>query len=326
MSNHIPSEEIIHGVKVRRFRSFAPGEAYFISNLSLYTELRKSDAEIIHAHNIQAFPALVAAMAKTPLHSLYLSSYYHGNGHTRIRDALFKPYQGIIRYILNKVDGIICLSTYERKLMERDFEKHSHKIITIPNGLNLREFERYRWNPSARSQVLYVGRLEKYKNVDKIIKAVKTLVDRSSRAISLVIVGTGPEESTLKKLAIMMEVEGQIIWKARLSKHELLRLYANSSLLVMPSLYESYSLVVAEAAAVGLPIIVANIGTLRGYVEQGVAVGIDPPISSSILADSISHILDNLPKHRERSIDTRFLKSWDWVTTELLKVYESRPK
>jgi glycosyltransferase involved in cell wall biosynthesis len=54
--------ELINGVEVTRFRSLAPGDAYYLSP-QIYPYLKKNAFDIIHAHSYHALPALFAALA-----------------------------------------------------------------------------------------------------------------------------------------------------------------------------------------------------------------------------------------------------------------------
>jgi len=79
-SRKLPKQETINGVKIRRFKSWAPNEAYYFSR-----ELKKCLMEdsysfdIMHAHSYHAFPALYAAQAKGS-NKLVFTPHYHGEG------------------------------------------------------------------------------------------------------------------------------------------------------------------------------------------------------------------------------------------------------
>jgi len=114
--------------------------------------------------------------------------------------------------------------------------------------------------------VLFVGRLERYKGVETLIAAMES---KRLAKTELRIVGTGPDETRLRKLAKGLTnvtfvgfTSGAALWKE----------YAGARVSVVPSLwYEPFGLVALEAMARGVPVIVSNRGGLPEIVEDGVS-------------------------------------------------------
>jgi glycosyltransferase involved in cell wall biosynthesis len=76
-SGKLAKAEEIEEIKVRRFKSFAPGNAYFFSpELWSYLKRHSADYDLIHAHNFHAFPALYAALSRPK--KLVFTPHYHG--------------------------------------------------------------------------------------------------------------------------------------------------------------------------------------------------------------------------------------------------------
>ncbi|MEM2145492.1 MAG: glycosyltransferase, partial [Candidatus Jordarchaeaceae archaeon] len=79
-SGKLPKEDIWNSIYVKRFKSLAPmGSFYFSRELKRYLEKNSSKYHIIHAHNIQALPAIYAANAKGR-NKLIVTPHYHGHG------------------------------------------------------------------------------------------------------------------------------------------------------------------------------------------------------------------------------------------------------
>ena len=133
-----PRQDCINGVQVRRFRSFAPYDAYFIAP-GMFHHIKTNDAEILHAHGYHAFPALFARMAVKEKRFIF-TPHYHGKGHTPFRNMLLKFYDPLGRTIFKRADRIICVSGYEKNLIKKKFCIREEKFVVIPNGLNLSEF------------------------------------------------------------------------------------------------------------------------------------------------------------------------------------------
>ena len=221
--------ETINGVKVIRFRSFAPGNAYYFAP-QIYTYLKKNDYDVIHAHSYHAFPAFFASLGRRGGKFVF-TPHYHRHGHTAFRNLLHKPYRLLGNMIFSKADSVICVSEYEKKLLESDFEVAA-KTVKIPNGINLREFENMRRRGKSQEEkagsektLLYVGRLEEYKGIQYIIQSLPELQDFRLR-----IVGKGPYEAELRDMAKSSGVGGRVEWLKDLSRKELLECYADADI------------------------------------------------------------------------------------------------
>lgn len=113
--------------------------------------------------------------------------------------------------------------------------------------------------PSGPTEDYYlmVGRLLYYKLFDLGIKAFNKL------GLPLKIVGSGPEEKKLKKIA-----GPNIEFISHINDNELRRLYSNAKAFIFPQI-EDFGLVAAEAQACGLPVIAYNQGGGTEIIEEG---------------------------------------------------------
>jgi glycosyltransferase involved in cell wall biosynthesis len=307
------SVKTIDGVRIYRFRSIAPDDAYYLPEPVSWHWLRKNSADIIDAHNIQALPALAATFCRSGREKLLLTPHYHGEGHTPVRRMLFSGYKRLARFMVEQCDRVICVSEFERQLFERDYACCINRIVPIPNGVDYAELDKYSWKPRTESStLLYVGRLEKYKNVGTLVEACHILRKLSSQPIKLVIVGSGPYEATLHDLIARLKLQETVTWLRSLSRDELLRNYEDTSAFVMLSEHEAYSLTVADAIALGVPVVVPSVGGLEGYVRKGIAVGVDAARPEDV-AEKLLSVLQDPCKYSRRMEAKRYLSSWDDV-------------
>jgi glycosyltransferase involved in cell wall biosynthesis len=301
-SGKLARVEEIEGIKVRRFKSFAPRNAYFFSpELWGYLKRHSADYDLIHAHNFHAFPALYAALSRPK--KLVFTPHYHGHGHSFFRDILFRIYRLYARRIFCQADLIICVSKFEKELILKDFKPK--RVEVIPNGVNF-EFMEKRKNGK---KILYVGRIEKYKGLDFVVKALKLLPD-----FRLEIVGKGSYKREIIKLAKKLEVLDRISFYQDLNREELLRRYSEASVLVLLSKFEAYGLVVAEALASKTPCVVAKTSALAEWVDEKNVFGISYPPEIPELAELIK-------KASEIEVGDVNVASWDEVAEKVKKVY-----
>ncbi|MDI6640094.1 MAG: glycosyltransferase family 4 protein, partial [Methanocellales archaeon] len=309
---------VINGVNVTRFRSIAPHDAFYFAP-QIYFYLKKLDCEIIHAHNYHALPALFAYLA-IKRRRFVLNPYYHGRGHTKLRDILCRPYALLGSQMFSRADNIVCISRFEADLVCNKFKVNRQKISIIPPGLNVEEFQKYKnmgkitEKGTDEKRILYVGRLEEYKGVQYIIRALPHL-----EGGRLVIIGKGPYESELRELAKDLGVHDRIDWLRDMSRDELLKHYSSADVLVMLSKHESYGMTIAEALASGTPCVAANESQLSELIDGSACVGIKYPVDTRELAAKIETQM-NLGKTVKTTVR---LLSWDDVVDRLVKIYES---
>jgi glycosyltransferase involved in cell wall biosynthesis len=310
-SGRLLKEETINRVYVRRFKWWGPNEAYYFSKeLKKYLKKNSDKYDVVHAHCYHAFPALYAAQAKDR-NKLVFTPHYHGTGHTFFRSLLHIPYKFLGKKIFEKADRIVCVSNYERNLVIKHFKVDEIKVVVIPNGINLEEFRGLKKRSRDYRTILYVGRLEKYKGVQYLVKALPKL----DQGAILEIVGKGPSKKSLIKLAKKLNVEGRVRFFQDLPRSELLQKYADADVFVLLSEHEAYGISVAEALCAGTACIVANASALTEWVDYENCFGINYPINLDRLGNLIDSVIGK---------NVKKFKTLDWNETveKLVSLYE----
>jgi glycosyltransferase involved in cell wall biosynthesis len=124
----------------------------------------------------------------------------------------------------------------------------------------------------------FLGRLHPKKNVSHLLHALAALPGNSR----LIICGAGrPEyERELVQIAATAGVTDRVVWRGFADFEEKRRLFAEVSVIAMPSAYESFGMVAAEAMAAGVPVIVSRSTGIAPIVERygaGAVVSSDEP-------------------------------------------------
>ncbi|MBU2652708.1 MAG: glycosyltransferase family 4 protein, partial [Bacteroidetes bacterium] len=151
----------------------------------------------------------------------------------------------------NYADAIIALSEVDARLM-KEFFGRTATIINPPvnvQGLNKKK----------RDIILTISRVSPEKRIEKLVCALPK-VDSS---LSLVIAGhiySEPYLRELKELSIKLGVENRVTFTGSLPQPQLWKLYSEAKIYVSPSKYEPFGLSIAEAAALGLPVIMDSSG------------------------------------------------------------------
>ena len=310
-SGKLQGTEIVDNVLVRRFRSFAPNEAYYFSpKLEQYLCEEYKSFDIVHAHNYNAFPSLHAVRAKKTDRFVF-TPHYHATGHTFARRMFHIPYRLLGKQTFEKADRIICVSEYEKCLVLKGFRVEKSRIVMIPNGINIAEIRRYTKRSKRGRIILCVGRLEKYKGVQYLIQVLASL----SADIQLQIVGSGPYQSNLLKLATRLGLEDRIKFFHNLSQNELFQKYADADLFALLSNHEAYGIVVAEALCSGVPCIVANTSALSEWIDEKNCFGVNYPIDIQRLHDLAKDVMG-------KKVEMPKIIDWNEVTDRVSNVYK----
>lgn len=292
---HQVLEYTVHNDLVSKMSRLALGKAT-IWNKAVYEELRrlihKERPEVAHFHN--TFPlispaAYYAARAEgvpvvQTLHNYRLvcpNALLFRDGHV-CEDCFGKTslYPGVVHACYRgdrvatgavagmltahramgtwaeMVDVYIALTNFAReKFIEGGLP--AEKIVAKPNFL----YPDPGMGEGREGYALFVGRLSIEKGVDTLLKAWTKI----GKKMPLKIVGEGPLES---KAAESAERVPGVEWLKAQSREQTLTLMRNARALILPSVcYENFPMVVAEAYAVGLPVITSNIGSLSTLID-----------------------------------------------------------
>ena len=151
---------------------------------------------------------------------------------------------------------------------------------------------RRKWRLPEGPTVIFVGRLIQVKGVDVLIKAFGELLEDVPGA-QLMVVGDGPEEQNLRELVKHLGVEEHIHFLGFHQRDELVELYTCADVFCLPSRHEPWGVVVNEAAACGLPLVVSDrVGAGKDLVTAGENGFIVPVEDAGALGAAIHGVLN----------------------------------
>lgn len=272
---------------------------------------------IVHAHSYHATPALLAALCRPQ--RLLFTPHYHGTGHSRLRALLHLPYRVIGRLILNRAERVICVSQVEAKLVRKHFPVADARIEVIPNGVDAERIRGARPFALDRPIVLAVSRLERYKQVHRLIEAASHL-ESGARVI---VIGDGAERGQLERLVQRRGLGDRVSLLGSVDDDALARWYRTSRVVVSLSEREAYGLVCVEALAAGARVIASDIpahASVAQHLIPGgttlVPTGIDPAALARLIDATLG--LDRLDRDRAE------LPTWAGVGARTLALYGAR--
>jgi len=314
----LPKVELIDGIEVKRFRSFAPNESYFFSP-GLYSALKKESCDVIHAHLYHAFPAIEALFARSNSTKLIFSPYFHGKSHTKFRNFLFNFYHLIGKRIFQKSDIIICNSEYEKNILEKIFTLKKFKII--PLGIDFSKFTVNNKGKQRIKTILYIGRLEKYKGIHNLIKAIYLL--RKDYDIHLKIIGEGPYRRNLENLVKKLNLVNNVVFLGKVDTAKIASQYSKAEVLVSPSLHESFGIILIEALKSGLIVLSTPVGIAPFLIKNNMILELKIPSDHVDIADKLKKVIDNeidfLDNRTKNHLLNRY--SYDSIYKEIEAIY-----
>lgn len=218
-----------------------------------FRRIRALKPDLIHSHSADMgfFISFAARYYKIPLVNTCHGISFNDKQYStikRIAEKFFLRYSGFKRIITVDENGLQSLES----------SKFDNGVY-IPNGVDIQKFERKCCNKkSQKIRFLFVGRLEKQKGVDDLVKAAYLL--RNNNKFKIIIVGEGKEKNNLLTLARELGVLDLFIFTGKVRDQDLVDYYLKSDIFVLPSLWEGLPLTLMEAAAAGLPIITTDVG------------------------------------------------------------------
>ncbi|MCD6458500.1 MAG: glycosyltransferase family 4 protein [Thermoproteales archaeon] len=192
----------------------------------------------------------------------------------------------------NAANVVIVTTKRDRDYIIKKYGIKPDKVIVIPNWVDTELFKPIKNVKKERGKVIFVGRLEKQKNVLSLIEAVKNLDD-----VKLYIYGKGSLEKQIKEK----------IWKEKITnvylrgiiKNELLPYELNTAeIFILPSLYEGHPKALLEAMACGLPVIGSNVEGIRDLIKEG-ETGLLCSTTPESIREKIIYLLNN-PEIRKK--------------------------
>lgn len=203
--------------------------------------------------------------------------------------------------IIAQADGIIVSSDHERHSLVDLYNARSERIHVIPPGVDLSLFRpvdaaeaRAKLGLDGRELVFAVGRMDPVKGFDNLIRAMAQL--RRQRPVHLVLAGGPTDEGEYRRLVALVKtlgVEDRVSFIGPVPQPSLSLYYSAARMVVVPSHYESFGFVAAEALACGTPVIASRVGGLPTFVHDGVNGLLVSWRTPEAFAERISLLLDD---------------------------------
>jgi colanic acid/amylovoran biosynthesis glycosyltransferase len=270
---------------------------YFVQAIALHDELRRRSARHVHAH-----------LANVAVDVTWLATTFGdaaGTGPWRWSFTMHGPteFRDVVRFNLARkvenADVVVCISDFCRsQLMALVAPEHWEKLVVVHCGVDTERFRTVERPPRVPQRILTVGRLVPEKAQSLLLDAVARLVELGHDVVAT-IVGDGPDHDRLVVLRDELRLTKRVTFSGAVGQDDLVGMFEDADLFVLPSFDEGVPVVLMEAMACGLPVITTRIAGIPELVADDVSGVLVPPGRVDLLVDAISRLLED-PARRAR--------------------------
>jgi D-inositol-3-phosphate glycosyltransferase len=234
---------------------------------------------------------------------------------------------------INGASRIVCGSPGEREQLVQLYGASPGRCRIVPCGFDDQLFRPLGQAEARRAAglpegkiVLFVGRMERIKGVDILVRAVAALERREQ--VRIVIIGGvegDPELERLRRMLAELGIGDCVSLLGTVDQQRLPLYYSAADVCVVPSFYETFGMVALESMACGTPVIAARVGGLAATVADGQTGYLVPWHCPEPYTERLEVMLGNdglrgILGQAARASVQRF--TWPRVAERLLQVYE----
>lgn len=219
---------------------------------------------------------------------------FYGTWHEALSKQDWIDYMGksgtlaaLIERISTKLPYRISAASAQTTRQLASYHHRTKRVEFIANGIDTKVLDNVK-PANVECDVLYVGRLVKDKNIDKLIKAM-AIVKKNSPNTKCVIIGHGIESANLKKLITDLKLTKQVAIIDPLPEAKDIYAYMKrAKVFVLPSIREGFGIVALEALGCSTPVVTidAPANAAKDLVEDGMTgsiVKLDPEALASAI-------------------------------------------
>jgi phosphatidylinositol alpha-1,6-mannosyltransferase len=282
---------------------------------------------LVHCGRAQpeAVPAMLAGLMPNGPRYIF---WAHGEDISTTKTS--RQFERTMKFVYRRAAGAVANSKNTAAMLEREGIPKAQIAIVYP-GVDPDRFKpelhevsfRERLTGSSGPLLLSVGRLQRRKGHDLVIKAIPALKQRWPK-VRYVIVGDGVERESLEHLVHSLGVGDSVTFEGEVSDQLLPNYFSACDVFVMPTRvdghdFEGFGLVYLEAAAAGKPTIGGRNGGVPEAVEDGVTGMLVSGTSVEELVACVSRLLDSVELRRSmgESGRRRAVEKFSWNAASL---------
>ena len=291
---------------------------------------RDEQPDLVHHFTVKpvTYGSLAARLARVPATINSIT----GRGYVFLGSSMQTAYlRPMVKLLFNLSYGRLNVATtFENEADQAyflDAGMIAHQNVYLVNGVGV-DIDAFYYQPESPTEepmIVFPGRLLWAKGVGTLIEAARILKEK--HAVRVVLVGKpdpGNPESIDESIIQNWVGEGFVEWWGW--QTDMLSIYHQSHIVVLPSMGEGLSKALLEAAACGRPIVASDVQGCREVVIPGVTGYLAPPRDSQRLAEQLERLIVNPDLRRQMGQSGRRLVEENFsdeiVNQQMLEIYE----
>lgn len=275
--------------------------------LNFAAVFNKSSRSVVEACKIANVPlisvfhnTLKYLLWKLPIVKLLMNYHWGREVLSNVLKVIHRvPFYKGGHYLYKNTSATVLLAPCYLEEFRKIIYKKAINLYSIYNPLTIKTLDSSDWE-DKQPIALFVGRLEKQKSVDKLIRAWAKLGESSWK---LYIVGSGSQEQYLKRLAHELRISDSISFEGHQSP---LAYYRKAKLFCLTSIYEGYPMTLIECQAYGVvPVIYDSFLASHDVIDSGKNGVIVPAFNENRYVEVLKQLMRNDDYLRKMSINCR---------------------
>jgi glycosyltransferase involved in cell wall biosynthesis len=300
----------------------------------LLSILKSHEVSILHSHCFD--PTLIGLIASRLSGVRFVFTRHHSDHHIRLKK---RWHTMIDAYCARHSDRVIAVSEATRDIVVRIEGVPRDKVIVVHNGIEPMEVPPGRNIQKVKRELklegfpvcLVLARLHEEKGHEDLFRALPDIKSRVGR-IKVLLAGEGPYEKRLMQEVKARGIEESVVFLGK--RQDIPELISVSSVVVLPSLAESFGFASLEAMSLGKPVVATRVGGTCEVVSDGTTGLLVPPNDSTELASAICKVLEDPawatrasehgPRRARRFSIENMIDGYQAVYSEILQKRTSR--
>ena len=231
----------------------------------------------------------------------------------------------VVRYLWHDADAVVAVSNGLRDYAAQTTP--DLPIEVIPNAIDLSVFTPpLQQNRNGIPCLLFVGRFNAFKNVEKLVDAVANLKELGIEDFELQLVGEGERRPVVERAAVTKGLTRQVQFLGWIDREQLVERYRQADIFVTATTWEGMPNTVLEGMACGLPVVATRASGLEELIRDGVNGYLVDINDTQALANRIAMLLNNPHERQRMGKESRKIAerefAWEFIAGQYLGIYQ----
>jgi glycosyltransferase involved in cell wall biosynthesis len=315
----LPREEESQGMHIIRVRAWPRRRDYYFAP-EIRSIIKQKRWDLVHCQGCHTLVPPLAMLAAREAGLPYILTFHTGGHSSNLRNRIRGLQWNLQRSLLANASTLIGVSHFEAEYFRDFLHLPAKKFVVISNGSTLPPLLAQPSGAPRQTLIASIGRLEKYKGHQHLIRALPKIREWRPDA-RLLILGTGPYEEELRALARRIGVSEHIEIRAIPpgNRREMAELLSQVTLMTLLSDYEAHPVAVMEALSLQRPVLVTETSGLKELADQGLVRAI--PLNSS--PEEVARAVQRQIEEPVLPPASFVLPTWESCAKQLQKVYRA---